>query len=616
MGKKKKDNRIAGYDRGVLRVIALACVLIVFSMLLIGSLVYRFTEKEMVDKLKEKDIITIADMIASKVDGRILRAKETSLVLAHDPTVKEWVLEEERDQQLGEAALHKMGDLADSFDYTNAFIVSALTGHYWSEEGVIIDTMTRNDPDDDWFFASLQSAKPVQIDIDYNAERQDTFVFVNALLGDIEAPSAVVGVGLSLSTLSSDFQAYKYGEDSKLWMIGQDGVIDLSDHAEHNGRHIDEFLPAAATERIFSSDFSSIEVLEYESHEDQIYDLVVYPLESTEARILFQINRSETVSFLENIKINTGLSVIISLVFVIFFFYYISKRLANPYQQALAYNRQLEQRVAERTRELSDRNEEIMDGIRYAQRIQETVLPTEKQLESMFAEHFLLWSPRDVVGGDFIWVSPTEKGCIVGVGDCTGHGVPGAVMTMLSISALNRITAEAPGKSPAAILTELNRMMKQMLHQEFRNEGKLQIDDGLDIGLCLVEPERIVYAGAGLSLYLRDSRENIRKIEGERRSIGYRRTPLDYSYVNHEIEVGEGICCYMSTDGLFDQNGGENDYAYGRSRFLEWMKEVDGLPLNHQKQRLLENWTQFKKQEDQRDDVTVFAFVPKQRHHG
>jgi serine phosphatase RsbU (regulator of sigma subunit) len=593
------------YDSGSLKVTLFAGMVIVFSMLLIGTLVYFFTEKEAVNKLKTKDLDYIAESIASKIDGELWRARETSLVLANDPETVRWVEDSEKDPGQSEHELERLDQLVKKFGYSNSFIVSALTRHYWGENKKLLGAISPDNPNDAWFYKTLADNKPVTVVLDYNEERDNTFIFVNALLYGMEGkPIAVTGVGLSLEKLSDSFESYKYGANSSIWLIDGQGKIYLSDRKERDGQNIRSFLPEEAFSQILDGGANEHKVIDFTDAADTRYDLISRPITSTDWRLVVQIPRSETVGFLRTIKINTAIAIFISIISIVFFFLYVSRKLANPYKRVLQLNTELEKQVALRTKELALKNENIMDSIAYAKRIQESILPEPGQLEGRLADHFVLWKPRDIVGGDFYWFKSFPGGTMVAVGDCTGHGVPGAFMTMLTVSALNQIADSPYLDNPGQLLSELNQELKRTLHQVNR-EGLT--DDGLDIGLCCISADRVMFAGARCSLYIH-SEQGLRHIRGARKSVGYRRTPLDYEFANNSLPIGPNATFYMSTDGFIDQNGGPKDYSFGRGRFASLIEACGHLPLAEQKIRFEQELEEYMGGQTQRDDIAVFAF--------
>ncbi len=594
------------YDRSVFRVIVLAGVLLVFATSITGILSFRITQNEVLNKLKTNDLVRTAKSIGSQVEARIDRAVETSAMLADDPAVVQWVSGGERDDKLGDIVLKQLISLPQTFGYTNSFVVSAVTNQYWAEDGKVLERVNKDDPDDRWFFDTLASGQRTNVVVDSNASRQDTFVFVNVLIGDLNDPLGVAGVGMSLKALSEEFVNYKYGRDSHVWMVGSDGTIHLSDTFAQTGTKIGDYLPEATVSRLQAAKLDEQLILESDDNEGSRVDMISYPLSSAKMRVIAQIPRSETVGFLDSIKLNTAIAVIVSIVLIVFFFIYISRKLADPYKRALSLNEELESKVQARTKELAERNKEMTDSILYANRIQQSVLPTDETLDDSFGEHFAVWKPRDVVGGDFYWLRKIGEVQWVAVGDCTGHGVPGALMTMLSVSLLDRIADSGEHDSPAAVLGKLNVLLKQTLHQ-MEQDGLS--DDGLDLGLMFIHGDRTVYAGTGVMLAVGDE-SGMHSIKGDKRKIGYRRTPVDIAYTDHVFVADPHRVFYLITDGIVDQNGAGSTSSLGRTRLLEWLERHRTAPLAVQRDRFERMLSDYMQDELQRDDMTLLAFKP------
>ena len=599
-----------GPDHDIIKVIAFASMIIILSIILVGTIVYIITKNEVVHKLKNQDLVSIAESISYRIDSRVERAKEVALVMANDPQIIEWVSNGEKDQLQQEYALQKINNLVSlvtDFDYSNSFIVSATTNHYWDEKGNIIDTLSESDPDDEWFFNTLSAGERVSVQFDYNKERKGTFVFVDALIGDTGNPMGVTGVGLGLQGLSREFQEFKYGKKSDLWLVDPQGEIYLSDKVEYNGTNIDKLLPAGTSQKVIEhmngrniKQYS----LEYRSTDQGLTDLIVHPLSSTQWSILFQIPRDESIGFLNTIKLNTLFASLIVLFSITFFFYFVSNKLVNPYKKAVELNQELEDKVRERTQELQAKNVKITDSIEYAQRIQKSILPPQETLRRIFSDYFLIWQPTDTVGGDFYWVKEFDDGFFVAVGDCTGHGVPGALMSMISVSILNQVVRDTKD-TPSSIIKKLNLLVKQTLKQE---SGDSLTDDGLDIGLCYFDKENnITFAGARASLYIKNDRD-LKVIKGDKQSVGYTRTSADYCFTDTVIKVNSDNLFYMTTDGYIDQNGGPKGYSFGKTRFMELIDDCYQKPLSEQRKNFLQAIHDYMGNEPQRDDITIVGF--------
>lgn len=596
------------YDRGTIKVVVFACCIIVLAVILTGSISYYITRNAVVDKLKSRDIVFIIESIAAKIDGRIGRAKETSLILAKDPTIVQWIDGEEKDELLGRFSKKKINAIAADFDYANSFIVSAKTNHYWAEGSRLIQIMSETDPDAKWFFDALKSGKPINLNIDYNSGRQDTFVFLNALVGNAQRPIAVTGVGLSLKELAQEFQQDKFGKNSNLWLVDGTGKIHLSDDITHNGKYLNDFVPLKVSSQIIKDmnyTAATPKIIEYVNTDGAIFDLAYRTTKSTDWKLVFQLPRSESIAFLGNIKLNTAIASFVALTLMIFVFYIVSRRIADPLKRALLITKEMEKQVTERTRELAEQNQKIIDSIDYAKRLQESILATQDELEKALGDYFIVWKPRDLVGGDLYWVRQINTECsLVAVIDCTGHGVPGAFMTMAVNSVLNHIIDQGI-LEPADILAKLNMQLKATLHRS--GQDRLA-DDGLDIGICRINNNKqLIFAGAKIPLYIKRGCQ-VYTIMGNKKSIGYRRSSGDLEFTNHNWQIEAGDRFYLITDGYIDQNGGERDFPFGRTRLIQAIIDQSETKLSQQREAFESLLNEYMGSEAQRDDITMVGF--------
>lgn len=254
-------------------------------------------------------------------------------------------------------------------------------------------------------------------------------------------------------------------------------------------------------------------------------------------------------------------------------------------------------------------NRLILDSIRYASRIQNAILPAKDVLAGASRDHFLIWEPRDVVGGDFFWFRPAQAGHLVIVGDCTGHGVPGAFMTLITCGLLDRIVQSVLPDEPSRILGELHRSLQVLLGQD-RGDG--ETDDGLEAAACFIsEAERqLVFSGARLSLW-RTNGGTVDEIRGDRAGIGYRRFAHDTAFTDVPLELENGPAFYLTTDGLIDQVGGPRRISFGKRRFAAFIAEHQARPMPEQAEALRQAVAAYQGNEGRRDDLTVLGFTPK-----
>jgi PAS domain S-box-containing protein len=251
----------------------------------------------------------------------------------------------------------------------------------------------------------------------------------------------------------------------------------------------------------------------------------------------------------------------------------------------------------------------LTQSLRYASRIQTALLPSRRALASATADHFLIWKPRDIVGGDFFWFYPVDSGFVVMVGDCTGHGVPGAFMNLISWGLLDRVLRTTPPEKPSQILSGLHRELRTLLGQD---QTESETDDGLEAGICFVDETRqqFVFAGARFSLFhARDGQ--VEEIKGDRAGIGYRRYATDTAFTDLPHQYSSESRFYLTTDGLIDQIGGPRSVSFGKQRFKNFIAANQRLPMSEQAQRLAEIWSDYQGQQASRDDVTVMGFKPR-----
>ncbi len=282
----------------------------------------------------------------------------------------------------------------------------------------------------------------------------------------------------------------------------------------------------------------------------------------------------------------------------------------------------LEEIVKERTEEIAKSKEEIemqrdhlyrqrqeiIDSINYAKKIQEAVLPSTDYSEEIMNEHFIIFKPRDIVSGDFYWMKKINNFIIVVAADCTGHGVPGAFMSMLGNSYLNEIVTRRSLDSAGQILNRLRSKVKKSLHQKGA-EGEQK--DGMDIALVIIDEEtmELQYSGAYNPLYLirNINPENPEFIElkADRQPIGIHINEKEFS--NHKIQLEKGDALYIFSDGYIDQFGGEAGGKYKTVRFKEMLLSIQDRSMVDQKFALEQTFTKWKRDLKQVDDVLVMG---------
>lgn len=252
-------------------------------------------------------------------------------------------------------------------------------------------------------------------------------------------------------------------------------------------------------------------------------------------------------------------------------------------------------------------NRRTTDSLRYAQTIQNAILPPEQELNQLGRDHFVIYRPRDIVSGDFYWALETDGYWFVAVVDCTGHGVPGAFMSMIGHSMLNEIINERHVLEPVRILEELNRELRIALRQE---DGANE--DGMDISLCRLENQIITdevvltFAGAGQSLFYHDTtQEELKQLRGEHKSIGGRQRSKR-PFRQHEIKLPPHSTFYIYSDGIVDQNDPEGK-KFGTRKLERLLRQVAPLEMSLQFTAVNKALNEHQQEMEQRDDITLLA---------
>ena len=277
----------------------------------------------------------------------------------------------------------------------------------------------------------------------------------------------------------------------------------------------------------------------------------------------------------------------------------------------------LERKVEERTEALSKANQKltefsrkITDSLDYAHLIQASMLPKPEAMAAAIPDHFVLFKPRDIVGGDFYSLTGDPRGFLVAVGDCAGHGVPGAFMSMSASAILEQLLAKLGPEDPAVILGELNDAMKSLLHQSERALGAGRLDNGLDMALVRVLPaeRRVRFAGARLGFWTVAPGGGLVEHKGDSQSLGYRRSLHDFHFTNQDIALEPGTSCYLFTDGILDQNGGPQGFGFGQRRLREVVAGLGDQPMAQQLEVLARVLGEYQGRNLQRDDITFMGF--------
>lgn len=269
-------------------------------------------------------------------------------------------------------------------------------------------------------------------------------------------------------------------------------------------------------------------------------------------------------------------------------------------------NKRLENKVNERTKELAEKNRDITSSIEYAKRIQEAILPSKDLIFSQLKKAFILYKPKDIVSGDFYWYGESGEFKIIAVVDCTGHGVPGAFMSMIGHNLLNQIAAEKTFLEPGIILEKLHLGVQSALKQGHNN---INTNDGMDVSLLAINTKTFecMWAGAFRSLVIINTEGQLEKIDGNKYPVGGAQLDSDRIFKTHRRTLKENDCLYMTTDGYADQFGGQKGKKFMVKQFHENLINIYTKDINEQKLILETQFNDWKGNYEQVDDVLVIG---------
>lgn len=291
---------------------------------------------------------------------------------------------------------------------------------------------------------------------------------------------------------------------------------------------------------------------------------------------------------------------------------HLESSLKNSHQSSLQFSLQ----------SLELQMKEFGDSLERARIVQQATLPTIATLEKLFDPFLLMYAPKDTVSGDFYWANKVGDTKIVAVADCTGHGIPGALMTMACTNMLNFIVNSGEFDSPKKILEKANQLVLDFLHSETSH-----IQDGMDISMCAINSKEktLHYVGAQRPLFLlsksneiegldkdkytsykvENKEHHIHKIKGGRFSIGSDHD--SFEVVEHQFNYNEGDTIYLSSDGLTDQFGGDKGKKFNTKRLIELLKKMNMVPISNQQRVINSVFEEWKGDNEQVDDVTLMG---------
>ena len=275
--------------------------------------------------------------------------------------------------------------------------------------------------------------------------------------------------------------------------------------------------------------------------------------------------------------------------------------------------KELEEKVTEATGEIleqkqviEEKHRQVLGSIEYARRIQSSILPPPKIVQQYLEESFILYLPKDIVAGDFYWMTEVEGEILFAACDCTGHGVPGAMVSVVCSNALNKTVKELGITEPARMLDKVS----ELVQTEFQNSGNEEdlVRDGMDISLCRLDLKNrhLQWAGANNPLWMvrnTDGETELIEVKADRQSVGSSTQP----FKNHSISLQNGDCLYLFSDGYCDQFGGPEEKKFSKRRFRELLLSMANEGMTVQREKLVKRHLEWKGNRPQVDDICVIG---------
>lgn len=256
---------------------------------------------------------------------------------------------------------------------------------------------------------------------------------------------------------------------------------------------------------------------------------------------------------------------------------------------------------------IEEQNRAITESMVYARRIQNATLPSPKEISELFENNFVLFQPKSEISGDFFLASTTRTSDstelkVFLVADCTGHGIPGGILSILCNNLVKQSLTEHSVHSPGQALNWIKKQLDHLFH----SNNEQTINDGMDVGFGVYNPntQEITFAGANLSCLIVRNNELI-QIKGDRQHVGY--SEDDFIFSDETVKVYPGDNIYLSTDGIMDQFGGDANKKFMRKQFITLLKEISALDMPEQKQIIYDSFMQWKGANEQTDDICIFG---------
>lgn len=653
-------------NSSIATVFILTLLVLYLINIVISMLTFNKTTESVSKRYINQFVISQNDLEINKLRAFLEKEIILSKKLADDPQIKNWI-KNENNLVLTNIATDQLKGYHKLLSSGTHFIAIKSSNNYYIDNLYQPGkTLSAENEYDSWFYKALMDKRHFTLNVNYDNLQNKVMLWINvSVKNDIDETIAIAGSGIDISDFLEKLVMDKNKGISTI-LVNSKGIIQAHKDrsiVDHNGRIQNESEKTTIYDLLRDNHCKNIiKTAIQQAMKDNNIQIVEITYDSK--KMITAVGYLPELDWINLVLVDTdtitGLSDFLPLIFIFFIsglfiilstLYIFKTMVFNPlnnltslsesiakgnYNQQIPvkqnneigklsktfnkmsseiykYTQNLEKLVSNRTeqlqisnKQLSDAQKRITDSIEYAKLIQNSILPTQKDLFKYFSDFFIIYQPLDIVGGDFYYLNPVnEKEFFFAVIDCTGHGVPGSLMTMMTNALLNQILASDYDNTPDKILSRLHILVKDTL--KTNNEIKY-LENGLDIALCKISKQDncLYFAGGGLSLYYTENNRT-HEVKGDSLHLGFNSTK-QYNFNLHKVNLNNEMSFYMLTDGILDYPGGQKGYGLGKVEFKKILNQTYNVSFDKQKDFILEELSSFNNGHIIKDDIILAGF--------
>ena len=555
-----------------------------FLILLLSSIAFITLMSQIMVDNTGHELVKTVEVERLKLEASINSEIAIGLKMACSPLIKRYFINP-GDPELEKMAFDEFASYRQAFTAKSVFWINDTDKLFYSNDlnPYYIDS---EDPNNYWYIMTLSNTEVFNFNINYNHVLNETNLWINApVFNDENKAIGIAGTGISLSDFINAIYD-KYSGIAEIYFFNTAGEITGAKDIQlvKNKIGIKDELKQIG-EEIFSwiDELDSGEIKYY-----KIKGMRGVAVIAEIPAIDWYIIAFQHFTVLDSLR--TGMTVLfVSLMLVVFLIF-------------LVRESRFDKARAEAARDAA------ISSIEYASKIQRNLLPGDNSFKEAFSDYSIIWKPRDIVGGDIYWIKNFDEGTVLCVCDCTGHGTPGALLTMLVVSTFETAVTENNYRDTAQIIWELEKKLYTVLNARNGNEGALDysIKDGCDLAVLFIAKDGNVRSSSGRTHIFVCNGKEVTQIKGQKIFVGEGKIKDKNGIKTCNIPANPGNKFYIASDGLFDQPGGVNSAPFGYKAFMKLILE------NHnEKQSVISEkvWTAFEKHRNNKTRVDDFELI-------